>query len=124
MTISIQIKGIEEAQQFLKKAGKETFDNANKAIVKAGFYVEGEVKESIAGHRAEHVSVDTGRFLNSVKAEQKQVLTATISTNVPYAQFLEYGTSRFRPRRHFTNSAKRNEKKVRDFVEQEIKKVG
>ena len=122
--ISIQIKGIESAQQFIKKCGKDTFDNANKAIIKAGFYVEGEVKESIAGHRAEHVSVDTGRFLNSVKAEQQQPLTATISTNVPYATFLEYGTSKFSGRHHFTNSAKRNEVKVRDFVEAEIKKVG
>jgi HK97 gp10 family phage protein len=123
MGIAIQIKGIESTKQFLDKVGKETFDNANKAIVKAGFYVQAEVQESIAGKRAETKSVDTGRFLSSVKAEQQQPLTATISTNVPYAKFLEYGTSRMQPRHHFTNSAVRNTKKVRDFIESEIKKI-
>lgn len=114
---------MEEVSRKLKNASKEVYDNANKAIIKSGFYVETEVKESIAGNRAEHRSVDTGRFLNSVKNVQNVPLTATIETNVIYAKFLEYGSSRLQPRRHFTNTAKRSENKVRDFVLAEIKKV-
>jgi HK97 gp10 family phage protein len=123
MTIKIEIKGIEEVKDFINKTSKETFNAANKAIVKAGLYVEGEVKESIAGQRAEHASVDTGRFLNSVKTVQNEPLSATIETNVEYAQFLEYGTSKFQARHHFTNTAARNENKVKEFVETEVKKV-
>ena len=123
MGISIQIKGIEEAKQFLKNTSSKTFEAANKAIVKAGFYVEGEVKESIAGQRAEQRSVDTGRFLNSVKNVQNQPLTASVETNVEYAKFLEYGTTKMQPRHHFTNSAKRSEPKVKEFVQAEINKT-
>ena len=124
MVISIQIKGIESARSFIKKAGKETFTRANQAIIKSGFFVQGEVQQSVAGRRAEPRSVDTGRFLNSVKNVQNAPLTSTIESNVDYAGTLEYGTSTRQPRRHFTNTAKRNEKKVRDFVLTEIKKVG
>ena len=123
MTISINVKGIASTSLFLKAASKKSLVQAEKAIIKAGFFIEDEVKQSIAGHRAEHKSVDTGRFLNSVKNVQNKPLTATIESNVKYAPALEYGTSRMRPRRHFTNTAKRNEKKVRDFINVEIKKI-
>ena len=123
MTVSIKVMGISKVQKFLSDKDKETLKRANDAIIKAGFYVEGEVKESIAGQRAETRSVDTGRFMGSVKATQKEVLTATIESNVEYAKHLEYGTSRMKPRRHFQNTATRNEKKVSEFIEKEIEKI-
>ncbi len=124
MAISIQVKGLTSTRQFIKASSRETFILANKAISQAGFFIEGEVKQSIAGRRAEPRSVDTGRFLNSVKNVQSKPLTAKIESNVKYAGVLEFGTSRRRPRRHFSNTSKRNEKKVRDFVQRELKKVG
>ena len=123
MAISIQVKGLTNTKQFIKASSRETFILANKAIAKAGFFIEGEVKQSIAGRRSESRSVDTGRFLNSVKNVQSKPLTAKIESNVEYAGVLEFGTSRRRPRRHFSNTAKRNEKKVKGFVQRELKKV-
>lgn len=121
MGISMNVIGITSVSSLLTGASKSTKEKANQAIIKAGFFIEGEVKQSISGHRAEPRSVDTGRFLNSVKAGQKKYLTATIDTNVPYSNILEYGSSTRQPRHHFTNSAKRNEVKVKDFIEAEIK---
>ena len=118
--ISVKVKGAASAALFLKSKGKEVFNLANDAINKAGFFIEGEVKESIAGHRAEPRSVDTGRFLNSVKNVQEKPLTSIVKTNVKYADTLEFGTSKRRPRRHFNNTAKRNQRKVSDFVEREL----
>lgn len=123
MTFTIQIKGTEEVRKFLENANKETLIKANQAIIKAGFYVQAEVKSSIAGQRAEPVSVDTGRFLNSVKMVQNALLTASVETNVEYAKHLEYGTSKMRPRSHFRNTATRNQDKVREFVANEVKKI-
>ena len=71
MTVSIQIRGINSATQFINSASKKSHDAANKAIIKSGFFIEGEVKQSIAGHRAEHMSVDTGRLKSSVKGTLK-----------------------------------------------------
>jgi len=123
MTIGIQVLGIPSTMAFLKTKNKKALELTNAAIIKAGFFIEAEVKESIAGKRAEPKSVDTGRFMGSVKASQKQPLTATIESNVEYAKHLEYGTSRMKPRSHFRNTASRNETKVKDFVEKEIKKL-
>ena len=123
MSVSIKVLGIQRVQKFLSNKDKEALAKANDAIIKAGFFIEGEVKESIAGKRAETKSVDTGRFVGSIKATQKEVLTATIESNVEYAKHLEYGTSRMRPRRHFRNTATRNEKKVSEFIEKVINKL-
>ncbi len=123
MTVSIKVKGILSTQAFLVMKNKEALKLANNAIIKAGFFIEGEVKESIAGRRAEPRSVDTGRFLNSVKNVQNKILTATIESNVEYSPILEYGSSTRRARHHFTNTSKRNEKKVADFINKEIKKL-
>ena len=123
MVISIKVKGINNVQLFIAAASKKTLLNTNNAVIKAGFYVEGEVKKSVAGQRAEPRSVDTGRFLNSVKSVQNKILTATIESNVEYARILEYGGKGRRPRHHFTNTAKRSEKKVSAFINREIKKI-
>ena len=58
---------------------------------------------------------------DSITNAQKAPLTATVESNVPQAAFMEYGTSRIIPRRHFNNTAKRNQNKVRDFVQSKIK---
>lgn len=123
MTLSINIKGIKEVQDFLKNTDREILLKANQAIIKAGFFIQSEVVESIAGHRAELESVDTGRFMGSVKASQKQDLTVTVDTNVEYAKYLEYGTSRIAPRRHFNNTAIRNINNVKNIVVNELKNI-
>ena len=40
---------------------------------------------------------------------------------VEYDKFLEYGTSRMAPRKHFGNTAARNKVKVKEFIEKSIK---
>ncbi len=123
MPLKIEIKGIDEATKHLLNSSKEVYNAANAAIKKSGFYVQAEVQQSIAGHRAEPRSVDTGRFLNSVKTVQNAPLTANVETNVEYAQALEYGTTKMHPRSHFRNTASRSQEKVRTFVLDEVKKV-
>ena len=126
MSVNIQIKGIARTSAFLSAKNKEALMRADSAIKKAGFFIQGEVVHSIAGRRAEHKSVDTGNFMNSILAIFPKKLTANIGSNkypVKYANFLEYGTSSFRGRRHFRNTKTRNEKKIQTFVDTEIKKI-
>ena len=126
MSVSINIVGISSVKAFLAAKGKEATERANDAIIKAGFFIEGEIVQSIAGRRAEPRSVDTGFFMGSILSVQPKLLTSDMDSNnypVGYAPHLEFGTSRMRPRRHFKNTAKRNEKKVKDFIEKEIDKL-
>ena len=74
--------------------------------------MESEIKESIAGRKAEPRSVDTGRFLNSINTDNSQKLESKVSSAVPYAQFLEKGTSKIRPRKHFQNSLSRRRPEI------------
>ena len=119
---SIKIEGIPKAKAFMNKKVKLAIERADEGIKVGGLHLQGEVVESIAGHRAEHDSVDTGRFKNSIGVDFKK-LQANISTNVSYAKFLEYGTSRFTARHHFRNTMERNKSKVVEFVQSKVNQI-
>ena len=119
--ISITVKGLKEVVAALKSKAGELQKKTDQALMKAGFFLEGEVKESIAGRRAEHSSVDTGRFLQSVSTIKKSKDSVMVETDVEYANFLEYGTSKFPARSHFRNSAARNREKVKQIFIDNLK---
>ena len=122
MTITIKIVNLDKVREFLKTASEKTKQNADNGIKQSGFFIQTEVQESIAGRRAEHMSVDTGRFLNSVKASFPKKFVAVVETDVEYAKFLEYGTSKIDARAHFRNTIMRNENKIKEFITAEVKK--
>ena len=119
--VEFKITGIKETIDVLEKKGVKTSKLIEQSMEQISLYLEGEVKQSISGHRAEYTSVDTGKFLGSVKGEHDSS-SATIATNVEYAQFLEYGTKHITPRSHFRNSLYRNKDKVASFVRDKLKK--
>lgn len=124
--VQVEITGFAEVERRLRLANKHIENAADLAVVKAGAFIEDEVKESIIGRRAEPRSVDTGRLGNSiqfnktkkaegvVKAKKNRYPQGNVNTQ-DVATFLEYGTSSIPPRKHFRNTAKRNEKKVKDI---------
>ena len=121
MTISIQVVGLEKVQKMLVNASKNKIMKADEAVGKAAFFLQSEVQESIAGHRAEPTSVDTGTFLRSIKAVHNQLLQASVYTNVEYAKYLEYGTIYIQPRPHFRDSLLRNHLEIVNFIKNAIK---
>jgi len=120
--VGIKVIGLPQATAYMTAKVKLAMNNAEKGIKQAGFFIEGEVKESIAGQKAEPKSVDTGRFLNSVFTQFGN-LSASISSSVNYARALEYGTTRIKPRHHFINTAQRNKHKVQEFIQAEVNKI-
>ena len=120
MSVRIEIRGQKEVNKLLKDTERGINKGVMDGMTKAALHMQNEVKLSIAGRSAETRSVDTGRFLNSIG---KQVLkdNAIIYSLVPYAKFLEYGTSRFVGRRHFTNSLARNKQVIAKILGEEVK---
>ena len=96
-----------QAITYLKIQSRKKSNEVNKEIHRQGFLLEAEVKDSIAGRKAEPTSVDTGRFINSVSTDNSQKLQSKVYSNVPYSKFLEFGTSRMGARKHFRNSKSR-----------------
>jgi len=123
MVVEIKINGIPEAQAILKAQNYVKLLQLDKAIHDAGGFLLGEVVSSIAGQRAETRSVDTGRFMNSVTTDSDftQNFVSIVQSEIPYADHLEFGTSRMVARKHFRNSANRNETKILEIVKQGIK---
>ena len=122
--LGIKIEGMPKAIKYVNGKIDEAIKNANKGVKEATLFVESEVKQSIAGHRAEHTSVDTGRFLNSVQSSFPRQLQGEVSTNVDYAESLEYSPNIVAgPRKHFGNTKIRNEAKIVKFVQNEVNKI-
>jgi HK97 gp10 family phage protein len=120
--MKIDVIGDKEALKFISDKDKNTKIQTVKALTDSALFIEGEVKESIAGRKAEPRSVDTGRFLNSVTNKVGKD-DAIIYTDVEYAKFLEYGTSRIAARMHFRNSANRNINNVKAIFIDKIKNI-
>lgn len=109
-----------EVLAFLENLKKAKLTGAQNALFKAGTFVQGEVKSSIAGQRGELTSVDTGRFLNSVDVQTKDKETISVYSDIAYAKFLEYGTSKLEARNHFRNTAKRIKIEIKKIIAEGI----
>ena len=121
--ISIDIKNLPQVKKFLKTKDKNVGIQLKKGIAKSSIYLQGKVKDSVAGREAEHPSVDTGRFLNSVDFQVSN-LSGQVFSKLPYAGNLEYGTNFHNsPRKHFTNSAARSKGKIKDIIQNEVKYI-
>ena len=124
--MSLTIVGFEEARSELEREKQRIGTEMTKTMQEIGFYVEGKVKESIAGQSDEPTSVDTGRFLNSVTSNVSSDVStkaqqATIYTPLDYPFFLEHGTSNIAPRRHFQNTAAREQGKIKEMMQEGVK---
>lgn len=122
MSFKIEINGLKETSKYLNKKNKDFSNAVTKGLNNAAMYLQGEVKQSVAGRRAEPTSVDTGRFLNSINFQVGKD-NAVVFTEIEYAKFLEFGTSRLTPRRHFRNSKDRSKRKITELLNIEIKKA-
>lgn len=118
--VSIELKGIPELRAYMRGISKSATQGMSKGLARAALHVQGEVKLSIAGKRAEKQSVDTGRFLNSIGINTFGKTNAQVYTDLPYAKFLEYGTSKVPARRHFGNTKHREAKRVVAILDTEV----
>jgi HK97 gp10 family phage protein len=125
-TVQVAIVGITDVIRWLNKKGKQIENAVELELSRNAAWVASEVQESIIGRRSEPKSVDTGKFGNSIKVDKKSKDKYVIKSNVGYAQFLEHGTSKMAPRRHFGNTEKRVKPKVvanmRKVVKQAVKR--
>jgi len=120
--ISTKTIGVVTAVNVLNSKVSKTFSNISQGLKNAALFMQGEVKSSIAGRRNEPTSVDTGRLLNSVDVNIGKD-DAAIFTNLDYGPYIEYGTSRFKARRHFNNSKDRNKTQIKNIINKEIKNI-
>ena len=132
--LSIELEGLTEVTRRLRLAKKAIAGGADMGVVKAGTWIVEKVGESIGGNLAEPKSVDTGLLLSSIRFEktgkgqgvvkpQRKRYPGTGVTTEDTAMLMEYSPNiSGGPRRHFRNTAKREQENVKEIIKDEIKK--
>ena len=118
--LSITVLNLTKATSFVNAMKKATEKNLEKSMTKIAMFMEGEVKDSIAGKRSEIKRRDTSRYIRSVKGITPTKYSAQIYSNVEYGPYLEYGTSKMTAAHHFKNSLMRNTQKITDYIKKEL----
>lgn len=120
----------------------------NQAVHQAAFMLVNGIKQDIAAYP----SVDTGTFLNSIKADISKDYQAIVYTDISYAVFLEHGTSPhfikpvtkkalawkgggqwffskghmvsgIKPRRHFERVSLQMKPQILEYIEAKVKAI-
>jgi hypothetical protein len=92
MTTATIIIRTSKAQRKLLKASAFAQKSMQSALKKSTLWTVAEVKASINGQRSEPQSVDTGLF-KALVLYKYGTYGSVVYSNLPYAVFLEYGTS-------------------------------
>ena len=121
--MKIEIKNLKEFNEFMEKKKEAIKKMLPSSVKDAVIYLHGKVKESIARGTFAPVAVDTGRFLNSVDFAGIDENTAKIFSELEYAQFIEFGTSKMNARPHFRNTAMAEEANVKWVFNNDLKKA-
>jgi HK97 gp10 family phage protein len=127
MTATIRLEGSEELQRQLRRLSDDLRDEAGKAVLATAVELRADIVRSIQRGPASGITYkksnptrihtasapgeapmsDTGRLANSITFDRIGDLTATVGSQLNYAPWLEYGTSRMAARPFFRPAVER-----------------
>jgi HK97 gp10 family phage protein len=90
------------------------------ALEAVGLQGEADVKRKIANYSPKPI-VDTGRLLNSITHSVENGDTAVIGTNVEYAPYVEYGTTKTKARPFLKSTIQENIPEYKEILEEYLK---
>lgn len=120
--MGVKVKGLSSLQVKLAKLDPVTRGALGIGVKKAGLMVEGAAKHNLTINK----SVDTGNLRGSVHTSgrsTKNGAEATVGTNVEYAPYVEFGTSRSRAKPYLQPALQKNKDKARKLIMTEIVKA-
>jgi len=118
MKIEAKIMGDKEVQRKIELLAKKNNKAVKEVIEKAVIIVEGNAKDLCP--------VDTGRLRSSITHEvksSKEKHTGKVGSNVDYAPYVEFGTSRMAGRHYLFGGLKNSRKNIINLIKRAIKKV-
>ncbi len=116
--ISAKITGDREVMAKIKILAEKNINELKNVIIKSVFVVEGRAKKE--------VPVLTGRLRSSITNEVKKEgkgYTGQVGTNVIYAPFVEFGTSRRSAKPYLFPAMKNSKADIIKFLERAIKGI-
>jgi HK97 gp10 family phage protein len=118
--VSIEMD-ISKFKKFMENKQKQMKEKIPESVKQATLYMHNQVKESIARGINAPVAVDTGRFVNSVDFESTGENEAKVFSELEYAKFIEYGTSKMASRPHFRNTANKEKSQVKEIMKANVR---
>lgn len=130
MTVEIKITGLDDLRREFSNLDAQFDDAVEDAIEETAMEIRNRVVTaiqrgpatgrqrpdgSIASAPGEPPMTDTGRLVGSIYMDIDPK-AATVGSKLVYAQHLEYGTRKMRPRPIWVKVAKEEERKMRDRV--------
>lgn len=127
MTVTIRLEGSEQLQRQLRRLAGDLREEAGRTVLATAIEMRADIVTSIQRGPASGVTYkksnptrthtasapgqapmsDTGRLANSITFDRVGDLTATVGSNLNYAPWLEYGTSRMAARPFFRPAVER-----------------
>ena len=127
MTVTIRLEGSDQLQRQLRRLSDDLREEAGKAVLATAIEMRADIVTSIqrgpasgrtykksnptrthtASAPGQPPMSDTGRLANSITFDRLGDLTATVGSNLNYAPWLEYGTSRMAARPFFRPAVER-----------------
>ena len=127
MTVTISLEGSEQLQRELRRLSDDLREEAGKTVLATAVEMRADIVKSIQSGPASgqtyrksnptrtHTAsapgqppmTDTGRLANSITFDRIGDLTATVGSELIYAPWLEYGTSRMASRPFFRPAVER-----------------
>lgn len=103
--------GLDKLLKRFEEIEKAVEDGTEAALEQFGVIVQEDAKR--------YCPVDTGRLQGSIKSKVENN-TVIVGTDVEYAAYVEFGTSRQRPQPYLTPAFEQNKRKLKDLVAKEI----
>jgi len=127
MTVTIRLEGSEQLQRELRRLSDDLREEAGNVVLATAVEMRADIVKSIQSGPASgrtyrksnptrtHTAsapgqppmTDTGRLANSITFDRIGDLTATVGSELIYASWLEYGTSRMASRPFFRPAVER-----------------
>jgi len=120
MSVKVEVR-LDDFKRTMKEKQDKMKILLPKGVANATLYLHGKIKNSIARGTNADVAVDTGRFLNSVDFDSPKDTQGRVFTDLEYAKFIEYGTSKMAARPHFRNTAAVEKEKIKEEMSNEVK---
>jgi hypothetical protein len=119
--VTVEVNGTDLVIKALNKVELDILNKLPKEFSQISQYLEGEVKQSVAGQKEEDKSFDTGNFLNHIYGRSGEDY-AMVFTNVDYAKYLEFAgpSNHWKNRGHFRNTLLRNQVKIKEYLQEAI----
>lgn len=139
--IGVTISGTDAVQKYLQKSLKGSQDGIDKAVKATALEVITDVKKRIqrgpktgrtytrgnithtASAPGQAPATDTGVLASSVYFTQSAKYEATIGSRLAYAAYLEFGTTRIKPRPSWTPAVEAATPKLQKRIEDAIRKA-